>query len=427
MRARNNEDDYSFLEIAPVLTYFHDADILPRTMFSEMIGGNILDVQHVRNFLAMLKPSQHCKAGACLFFHEHFVSVLKTPLPGVCVVYDLIESMPLLTSHQRGTRTRCYSVEALEVLLRYYCASQFTRTQCVQIEGSIYNELMSLEDPRTFQAMVYSGKNDVTMHNDNTDENYLNNNVQQVTEQSCSDGDGSSNDGNMLLTKELSQENREVVLCALYGAGELDEIVAQVGTDSVQHHSMHTLWPGVWVNDEVIHLYWTLLAKREEELLCRGHRSRKANHFFKSFFFTRALNQGHEDPAMDGMYDYRRVQRWSRSVEGGDIFQFNKLFFAINIRRTHWFCAVAFMEEKCIRIYDSLGPSSRHAYYLNVIFQYLQDEHKDKKGIPLPDIDSWDPVASSHNTPVQLNGKVSAPSCRYNIHGFLTLAMGCSL
>ena len=43
--------------------------------------------------------------------------------------------------------------------------------------------------------------------------------------------------------------------------------------------------------------------------------------------------------------------------------------------------------------------------YLESIFQYLQDDHMDKKGSPLPDADDWELVTCRDDTPHQRNGR----------------------
>jgi sentrin-specific protease 1 len=60
------------------------------------------------------------------------------------------------------------------------------------------------------------------------------------------------------------------------------------------------------------------------------------------------------------------------------------------------------MKERRIQMYDSMGGSGMH--YLKSLFQYLQDEHMDKKGTPLPDKDQWELVGYQPGTPCQKNG-----------------------
>ena len=68
----------------------------------------------------------------------------------------------------------------------------------------------------------------------------------------------------------------------------------------------------------------------------------------------------------------------------------------------HWVCAVASMQEKKIQFYDSMGAPGTQ--YLKHIFRYIQEEHKDKKKAPLPDIDKWELITCTPDTPRQGNG-----------------------
>jgi sentrin-specific protease 1 len=94
----------------------------------------------------------------------------------------------------------------------------------------------------------------------------------------------------------------------------------------------------------------------------------------------------------------------SRSLVGEDIFKLGKFICPINEGNHHWTMAVVFLGGKSIQFYDSCGGSGDH--YVRDLFQYLQDEHLDKKGTPLPDIDKWTIVgATPQYTPRQRNGE----------------------
>jgi sentrin-specific protease 1 len=68
----------------------------------------------------------------------------------------------------------------------------------------------------------------------------------------------------------------------------------------------------------------------------------------------------------------------------------------------HWVCAVAFMQEKRIQFYDSMGADGTE--YIQSIMQYIKDEYKDKNKKPLPDEEEWELVPCQPGTPQQLNG-----------------------
>ena len=154
------------------------------------------------------------------------------------------------------------------------------------------------------------------------------------------------------LLRELTPEEQEMVRNALFDIGPEDDIVAQSDTNVITRKNMHTLQPGAWLSDEVIHYFLAMLAVRDQEL-CLEDSDRKRSHFFKSFFMTKLTNEGHHNPEIAGTYEYRNVKRWSKKVPGKDIFQLDKIIFPINVGEVHWVCAVAFMQEKRIQYYDS--------------------------------------------------------------------------
>ena len=118
---------------------------------------------------------------------------------------------------------------------------------------------------------------------------------------------------------------------------------------------------------------------------------------------TKLLNEGHANPSMEGKYEYKQVKRWSKNVPGKNLFALDKIFFPINQGNSHWVCTVAFMKEKRIQMFDSLhGPGQQ---YLEAIFQYLKDDHKDKKKCEMPDQDKWELISTQADTPSQQNGE----------------------
>ncbi|OEU20578.1 cysteine proteinase [Fragilariopsis cylindrus CCMP1102] len=199
--------------------------------------------------------------------------------------------------------------------------------------------------------------------------------------------------------RPFNEEEQRSIQNAIYGYGHDEDIISQDGMDSVQRQSMQTLKPGMWLNDEVIHYFYLMLSKRDEEL-CKIDPTRQRSHFFKSFFITKILNEG--SASCDGKYEYRNVKRWSKKVPGKDIFKLDKILFPINMGNMHWIAAVIFMKKKRIEIFDSMGSDGSR--YLNALFSYIQDEHMDKKKTPLTDIDEWELVPTQRATPRQRNG-----------------------
>jgi hypothetical protein len=116
------------------------------------------------------------------------------------------------------------------------------------------------------------------------------------------------------LMRPLSDEEQAMVDDAIFGpADDENEVVASEGADKVIRSSMRKLAPRRWLNDEIIHYFYVMLSKRDAEL-CKNDPNRKRSHFFKSFFITKLLQEGHH--TQDGQYDYNSVKRWSRFVPG---------------------------------------------------------------------------------------------------------------
>lgn len=66
----------------------------------------------------------------------------------------------------------------------------------------------------------------------------------------------------------------------------------------------------------------------------------------------------------------------------------------------HWCLVVVDFDLKDIRYYDSMGAGGQA--YLDAMLRYLQDEHKTKKGAPLPG--GWTKTRTTPDTPRQHNG-----------------------
>ena len=62
------------------------------------------------------------------------------------------------------------------------------------------------------------------------------------------------------LTRDYSNKEKKIINKAINGPGDLEEIVARCGTDTVQRGSMQTLKPGIWLNDEIIYHFYNLLS-----------------------------------------------------------------------------------------------------------------------------------------------------------------------
>jgi hypothetical protein len=142
--------------------YLVDRKILMQDKFEGAAGGNILDPDHFGSFTKLLAVGddgngQSKRAAATLFFREHVVSIVKMA-GGGRVRYDLIDSLPGITTNGRpmATRTHCQDLESLEVMLKWYCSRKFSESNCTYIDrNSKWDDAMADFDPRVFQGFVW--------------------------------------------------------------------------------------------------------------------------------------------------------------------------------------------------------------------------------------------------------------------------------
>lgn len=202
---------------------------------------------------------------------------------------------------------------------------------------------------------------------------------------------------NHMFQPTAKDEGSLQVYDALYGNGKDDEVVASHESketgfiDTVQRQSLRRLKPGQWLNDEVIHFFFLLLAQRDAK-----SSPKKRCHFFKSFFINKLL-----DEDVSNTYQYRNVSDWSKHAPGSNLFDLDKIFFPVNIKKVHWALIVVFINEKRIQFYDSL----KEVFCLDAILNYLNDEWKRlHEGEELPNLKDWKIVTSTTGIPKQENG-----------------------
>lgn len=145
--------------------YMVDRHILKQEQFTGASGGNILDEEHVGEFLKLLQKGekgehQNKRAGAALFFREHVVSIVKVPISGG-FSYDLVDSMPGMvdpknSNNRMATRTRCKDLACLRALLKWYACNKFSDSNLAYIDQNGWDECMADFDPRVFQAFVWA-------------------------------------------------------------------------------------------------------------------------------------------------------------------------------------------------------------------------------------------------------------------------------
>jgi len=138
--------------------YFVDHKLLFQHKFAGVAGGNVTNPSHLGELMKLLcgenGKTSHLKSGATLFFKEHVVSIVKFPQNENDAIYDMIDSMP--TCNGRGSRTRCHSIDALNVHLEYYCTGKFSDTNIKYIERNRWDDSMADFDARVFQSFIWA-------------------------------------------------------------------------------------------------------------------------------------------------------------------------------------------------------------------------------------------------------------------------------
>ncbi|WVR03281.1 hypothetical protein IAU60_000272 [Kwoniella sp. DSM 27419] len=147
--------------------------------------------------------------------------------------------------------------------------------------------------------------------------------------------------------------------------------------------SLRRLKPNVWLDDEVMNGYCSMMMDR-----AKAGSTRKV-HCMTSFFFNRLSDNG-----------YQAVRRWTKKV---DIFAQDVVAFPVNIGNMHWTAAAINIEKKRLEYYDSMGDhGGRRSEIFQALRDYLKAEHQDKKGSKI-DLTGWTDEFND-NTPQQDNG-----------------------
>ena len=93
--------------------------------------------------------------------------------------------------------------------------------------------------------------------------------------------------------------------------------------------------------------------------------------------------------AKGGTYTYANVSRWTGKPGKPkfDIFSCSIVIVPINVVHSHWSLGIIYPQRRLIATPDSIGSGSSRVY--DLLLQYVQDEHQDKHGTPLPDVGAW--------------------------------------
>ncbi|XP_068811265.1 sentrin-specific protease 2 isoform X2 [Struthio camelus] len=178
------------------------------------------------------------------------------------------------------------------------------------------------------------------------------------------------------LTEAMERE-----VTAAFDEGEPDEVMSSAFKLKVTREDIHTLRNLHWLNDEIINFYLNLLVERNKK---EGY---PALHAFSTFFYPKLISGG-----------YKAVRRWTRGV---DLFKQDLILVPIHLR-VHWALAVIDVRRKTIKYFDSVGQKGDKI--CENLFQYLQEESKEKRNLELSFSEWILHSMESHEIPQQLNG-----------------------
>ncbi|EPZ32086.1 Peptidase C48, SUMO/Sentrin/Ubl1 domain-containing protein [Rozella allomycis CSF55] len=156
-----------------------------------------------------------------------------------------------------------------------------------------------------------------------------------------------------------------------------------VGT-TLYYACPQSLKPGTWLEDSVTILILFSTRRRSEQQNCKYPKTYTFNSFFYGFYRD------------DG---FQKCKRFTIRDKKADIFSYDIILFPVHLS-SHWCMSAANFIEKRFEYYDSLGGSDRG--HLDLMRDYLENEHLDKKGTPI-DFSLWKKHVNVNN-PHQHNG-----------------------
>ncbi|XP_035513271.1 sentrin-specific protease 1 [Morone saxatilis] len=189
---------------------------------------------------------------------------------------------------------------------------------------------------------------------------------------------------------ELTEEMEDEVNMVLRGGSSHDVLSEGFGL-SLTRKDLQTLSNLNWLNDEVINFYMNLLVERSKDP------NLPSVNTFNTFFYPKLRSSG-----------YSAVRRWTKKM---DIFSKDILLVPVHLG-VHWCLSVVDFRKKAILYFDSMGRSNDEA--CRILFEYLQQESKDKKGKEL-DTSGWTLHSKRRNEiPQQMNGSDCGMfTCKY--------------
>ncbi|XP_040009491.1 sentrin-specific protease 1 isoform X1 [Xiphias gladius] len=188
------------------------------------------------------------------------------------------------------------------------------------------------------------------------------------------------------ITAEMEAEVNRVLR-----GGSPHEVLSEGFGLSLTRKDLNTLSNLNWLNDEVINFYMNLLVERSKDPRLPSVNT------FNTFFYPKLRRSG-----------YSALRRWTKKM---DIFSKDILLVPVHLEM-HWCLSVVDFRKKAIMYFDSMGGNNDEA--CKILFEYLQQESKDKKGEEL-DTSGWTLHSKKRSEiPQQMNGSDCGMfTCKY--------------
>ena len=132
-------------------------------------------------------------------------------------------------------------------------------------------------------------------------------------------------------------------------------------------------------------------------------------HIFSTFFYTKLMNDQMGDIQKRRIYDYNRVRRWGKKVNGKQgLFSLKILIIPVNISNIHWALTSINFDRKQIFYYDPLNGDGQEIR--KNLSKYIEDEYLSINGEILSTIEEkWD--SRDIHSPTQPNNYDCGPYC----------------
>jgi hypothetical protein len=128
----------------------------------------------------------------------------------------------------------------------------------------------------------------------------------------------------------------------------------------------------VWLNDQVINSYCSLLRTRDQKKsdLFRLHNlPYVTSQYLSTYFFAKLMSFN------KNIYNYSNVKsEFHSNRKEVNIFKMNKVFIPINISNTHWVLVVVYISQKTVCYYDSYG-SDGSRFLVNIMKWIKEESH----------------------------------------------------